>query len=385
MRARWGHHAGAGHRGGAPARWRGAAVAAAVVAAAALSLAAGAVPASAAGGYTVTATIPVGSYPLEVAVDPSTHTAYVTNADDDTVSVIDAATRAVTATIPVGPSPYGVAVDPAAGTVYVANDSAHGTVSVINAATRAVTATIPVGTSPYGVAADPAAGTVYVTSALPGGTVSVITHPVITTTSPLPPGTAGTPYTTTLHAAGGIAPWTWAITGGSLPAGLRLSPGGTITGTPAAPDTSTITAQATDHDGNTATKSLTLTIDAPDLAITLANPQPFRALRAGAYQVTVTNTGTAAEPAAMVHLDLARGLAPARAGGSGWTCRASLLRRTETCARTTPLAPRHATTFPVQTLVLAHPGTVLTSTADVTPADATPADNHASDTTRVQR
>ena len=46
----------AGQRGRTSASWR----AAVVVAAAALSLAVGAVPASAAGGYTVTATIPVG-------------------------------------------------------------------------------------------------------------------------------------------------------------------------------------------------------------------------------------------------------------------------------------------------------------------------------------
>ena len=75
MRVRRDHHAGAGHRGRTSARWRGAAV----VAAAALSLAAGAVPASAAGGYTVTATIPVGSHPVGVAVDPAAGTAYVTN------------------------------------------------------------------------------------------------------------------------------------------------------------------------------------------------------------------------------------------------------------------------------------------------------------------
>ena len=331
---------------------------AAVVAAAALSLAAGAVPASAAGGYTVTATIPVGSYPLAVAVDPSTHTAYVTNAHDDTVSVIDAATRAVTATIPVGSFPYGVAVDPAAGTVYVANDSAHGTVSVIDAATRAVTATIPVGSYPFGVAVDPAAGTVYVanygdgtvsvidaatravTATIPvgsgpdgvavdpaagtayvansgAGTVSVIAHPVITTTSPLPPGTAGTPYTTTLHAAGGIAPWTWAITGGSLPAGLALSPGGTITGTPTAPGTSTFTAQATDHDGNTATESLTLTIHAPDLAITLTNPRPFRAVHVNAYQVTVHQHRDSRQPRTTVHVGLAGGLFPCAPSDQG--------------------------------------------------------------------
>jgi large repetitive protein len=78
------------------------------------------------------------------------------------------------------------------------------------------------------------------------------------TTTRLPNGTVGTPYTTTLHATGGISPWTWAITAGSLPAGLTLSTGGTITGTPTTPGTRTFTVQAADHDGNTATKSLTL-------------------------------------------------------------------------------------------------------------------------------
>jgi YVTN family beta-propeller protein len=132
MRARRDRQAGTGHRGGAPARWRGAAAAGVVVAAAALSLVAGAVPASAAGGYTVTATIPVGSYPDGVAVDPAAGTVYVPNSLYDTVSAIDEATNTVTAAIAVGAEPYGVAVDPVAGTVYVTN-SGDGTVSVISA------------------------------------------------------------------------------------------------------------------------------------------------------------------------------------------------------------------------------------------------------------
>ena len=37
---------------------------------------------------TVTATVPVGVFPYEVAVDPATHAAYVANADSGTVSVI---------------------------------------------------------------------------------------------------------------------------------------------------------------------------------------------------------------------------------------------------------------------------------------------------------
>jgi YVTN family beta-propeller protein len=169
MRARRDHQAGPGHHGGARARWRSAA---AVAAAAALSLAAGAVPASAVDCYRVTATIPVGSGPFGVAVDPAAHTAYVTNSNEATVSVIDTATRAVTATIPVGPSPEGVAVDPAAATVYVTSYG-DNKVSVIDAAANSVTATVRVGSNPWGVAVDPAAGTAYVTN-FGQGTVSVI-------------------------------------------------------------------------------------------------------------------------------------------------------------------------------------------------------------------
>ena len=183
MRVRRDHHAGAGHRGRTSTRWRGALV----VAAAALSLAAGAVPASAAGGYTVTATIPVGSHPAGVAVDPAAGTIYVTNYLGGTVSVIDEATSTVTATIPAGSRPEGVAADPATHTAYVANYDG-GTVSVIDEATRAVTATIPVGNSPDGVAADPATHTVYVAN-IGDGTVSVIDEATRAVTATIPVGT----------------------------------------------------------------------------------------------------------------------------------------------------------------------------------------------------
>ena len=140
------HHAGARQRGRTPARWR----AAAVTAAAALSLAVGTVPASAAGSYTVTATIPlpVRSYLDAVVVDPAAGTVYVANYADDTVSVIDAATRAVTATIPVGPQPGAVAVDSSTHTVYVTN-SGGGTVSVISAARTPTTLTAHIGLRPH--------------------------------------------------------------------------------------------------------------------------------------------------------------------------------------------------------------------------------------------
>ena len=48
----------------------------------------------------------------------------------------------------------------------------------------------------------------------------------VTTASPLPGGTVGQPYSETLAASGGAQPYTWALSGGSLPAGLSLSTGG---------------------------------------------------------------------------------------------------------------------------------------------------------------
>ncbi len=59
------------------------------------------------------------------------------------MSVINGGT--VTNTIPVGTSPEGVAVDPGTGNVYVVNSSSHGTVSVISEATDTVTNTVAVG------------------------------------------------------------------------------------------------------------------------------------------------------------------------------------------------------------------------------------------------
>jgi len=53
----------------------------------------------------------------------------------------------------------------------------------------------------------------------------------ITTTS-LPTGYLGKSYSATLAATGGIAPYSWELDGGTLPAGLTLSPAGTLRGTP---------------------------------------------------------------------------------------------------------------------------------------------------------
>src|SRR5262249_36776106 len=61
----------------------------------------------------VTATIQVGPcISCGVVVTPDGSTVYVANSDDNTVSVIKTTSNTVTATIPVGSSPVGVAVTP---------------------------------------------------------------------------------------------------------------------------------------------------------------------------------------------------------------------------------------------------------------------------------
>jgi hypothetical protein len=89
--------------------------------------------------------------------------------------------------------------------------------------------------------------------------------PVITTTV-LPTGTVGKAYPVTqLQASGGQLPYTWAITAGALPAGLRMSSTGSISGTPTSTGsvkgkTSSFTVQLTDGAGQRASASLTITV-----------------------------------------------------------------------------------------------------------------------------
>lgn len=84
------------------------------------------------------------------------------------------------------------------------------------------------------------------------------------TTTTLPSGTVGTAYSQTLAATGGVSPYTWAVTVGSVPAGLSLSSAGVLSGTPTTAGTSAFTVQATDSDApaNTDTQALSLVVAA---------------------------------------------------------------------------------------------------------------------------
>jgi DNA-binding beta-propeller fold protein YncE len=144
-------------------------------------------PAASGLGSALVGSTPVGKGPSEVALDPATHTIYVTNGNNanggnaggNTVSVIDARhcnaqdvsrCRGPWPTITVGNLPARVAVDQKTDTVYV-TDFGDNAVSVFNGATcNALNtsgcgqkpATVPVGPAPFALFDDPANHTVYI-------------------------------------------------------------------------------------------------------------------------------------------------------------------------------------------------------------------------------
>lgn len=112
----------------------------------------------------------------------------------------------------------------------------------------------------------------------------------ITTASPLPAATVGVSYSEALAAAGGTAPYTWAVTAGSLPAGLSLNSGtGLISGQPTAAGASNFTIQVSDSTRTTASKAFAMTTN-PALAITTSSPLPAGTVGAS-YSQTLAATG----------------------------------------------------------------------------------------------
>lgn len=123
---------------------------------------------------TVITTIPVGSSPQGVAVNPTTNHIYVTNVANDSVSVIDGTSSTVVATIHLTPTiaPVAVATNPTTNRIYVAN-GLGSSVSVIDGTSNAIIATVGVGVKPSGVAVNPTTNRIYVTNRETGN-VSVI-------------------------------------------------------------------------------------------------------------------------------------------------------------------------------------------------------------------
>lgn len=110
-------------------------------------------------------------------------------------------------------------------------------------------------------------------------------------TNSLPNGTAGTAYSQSLAATGGLTPYAWSISLGTLPAGLTLNAStGAITGTPTTAGTSNFTVKVTDAGTGTATAALSITIAPAPLSITTTSPLATGAVNAN-YSATLQSAG----------------------------------------------------------------------------------------------
>jgi hypothetical protein len=116
------------------------------------------------------------------------------------------------------------------------------------------------------------------------GTACSLTLAALPTT-----GTVGVAYSGTAAITGGTAPYTWAVTGGSLPTGLSLNTStGAVTGTPTVAGTYSFTIRGTDSIGAAGLTNYTVTI-AP--VITVSPTSLANGLQNLSYSQTVTATG----------------------------------------------------------------------------------------------
>jgi hypothetical protein len=155
-------------------------------------------------------------------------------------------------------------------------------------------------------------------------TLTVASGLTIATAPVLPTATAGAPYSLTLQPAGGAAPYVWAVTAGSLPAGLTFHASGVIDGTPVAAGSFNFTVQVTDGNSTKADKQFSLQVTGP-LTITTAPALPAGSTGAPYNQALAAAGGTppylwsitAGSPPAGLSLDASTGVLAGTPGGTG--------------------------------------------------------------------
>ncbi len=101
--------------------------------------------------------------------------------------------------------------------------------------------------------------------------LQVVCNVMISPATPLPVGTACIPYCQTLTGSCGTPPYTFSVPPGALPAGIFLSPGGLLCGTPATPGTSTFPVTVTDAKSCTVSRLYTVVVNSQIPPPTLPN------------------------------------------------------------------------------------------------------------------
>ena len=134
-----------------------------------------------------TGTIPVGTHPKAIAVDPATNRVFVALFDDSNVAVINAATNAVSGTWGTNSSGRSNGIGVTGGKVFVALHDTNS-VAVLDATTGSFITSRGVGSLPYGIGA--ANGTTWVAN-FSSNSVSVIDAATNNVTAT--PSTGGAP------------------------------------------------------------------------------------------------------------------------------------------------------------------------------------------------
>jgi Putative Ig domain len=222
---------------------------------------------------------------------------------------------------PPPPPPTGVTIQGPASSNVDPGDSASFTAAVQNDSTNAgvtwtVSGTGCTGSACGALSSSTTTGVMYTAPATVGtaftvtvtatsvtdtslsatASLSVPVNPAISTAAgDLAGGMVGMAYSVTLAAAGGIAPYTWTVTSGALPAGLSLNGStGAITGTPTAAGSPSFTVTLTDTGSPALTATATFSIAiAAAPAIVFSTTTLAGGTVGTAYAATVAATGGA--------------------------------------------------------------------------------------------
>jgi hypothetical protein len=139
--------------------------------------------------------------------------------------------------------------------------AAHGTVYGTATASGAYSATVRVSDSSSPVQTKSAAVSISV--------VPAPVPPLVFSPSTLPAATVGSVYTASLQATGGTSPYSWAMTGGSLPAGLSLGAStGTISGTPTVSGAFSLSVHVSDSSSPVQNQSAAVSLAVSPAAVT---------------------------------------------------------------------------------------------------------------------
>ncbi|MFS8383687.1 autotransporter domain-containing protein [Xanthomonas campestris] len=121
-------------------------------------------------------------------------------------------------------------------------------------------------------------------------TLSIAGATLVPSQPTLPPAVRGTPYSQVLTATGGVAPYTYSVASGTLPAGLTLASNGVLSGTPTAEGSTSFTIAMADAGNATATQAYTFMVSTA-APVAVADTAATMSDAAVTVPVTANDTG----------------------------------------------------------------------------------------------